>query len=87
LEPPPVPLPTYFDIRTATSRGPSLSGTLENGGAVIIPKAPIVATSDVVINGVQGRQQTTDTRVEIGKLFEGNGRDTLALTTTSMRVG
>ncbi len=70
-------------IKSTPSMDPSLTWTFENGRAVIIPNAPIVSTSYVVINGVQVRQLTTDTRVEIGKLFEGNGRDTLALTTTS----
>ena len=70
-------------IKSAPNMDPSLTWTFENGRAVIVPNAPVVSTSYVVINGVQMRQLTTDTRIELVKLFEGNGRDTLAITTTS----
>lgn len=55
----------------------------ESGRAVAIPANPTILVSYPVVEGIgQVRQFISTTRIEVGKLFEGEGRDTLAVTTT-----
>lgn len=71
-----------FIVQAANS-DPSVSWTYDGGRAVIIPTAPVVTTSYPTIAGVgQVRQLATPSRYELSKLFEGQGRDTVALSTT-----
>ena len=69
-------------VRAAPNLDPSVTWTFENGRAVIVPNAPVVNTSYEFVGGVQVRRLSSETRIELSKLFDGNGRDTLAVTST-----
>lgn len=71
-------------VNSAPNTNPSVTWSYDNGRAIIIPNAPIVGTSYEFVPGVPGqvRTLTTATRYEISKLFDGNGRDTLAISST-----
>lgn len=70
-------------VEATPNPDPSVTWTYDDGRAVIIPNAPIQSTSYEVIDGIgQVRRLHTSTRYEISRLFDGNGRDTLAVSNT-----
>jgi len=73
-------------IGAVPNADPSLEWSFdgETGRAVAIPNTPTVLRNYPVIDGIgQVPQDMSVTRIEVARLFEGDGRDTLALTKTS----
>ena len=73
-------------VGSVPNADPSLEWSFdgETGRAVAIPNTPTVLRNYPVIDGIgQVPQDMSVTRIEVAMLFEGNGRDTLAVTKTS----
>lgn len=72
-------------VTAVPNANPSLEWSFDaaSGRAVAIPTNPTPIISYPVIEGIgQVRQEITISRIEVAKLFEGAGRDTLAVTKT-----
>jgi hypothetical protein len=61
---------------------PSVTWSFTSGVADIVPNTPYTTTFFPFVNGVQRRAFITNVQYQLAKLFEGAGRDTLALTGT-----
>lgn len=73
-------------VTSVPNADPSLEWSFDaaTGRAVAIPLNPTPLISYPVIDGIgQVRQEITTTRIEVAKLFDGAGRDTLAVTKTT----
>lgn len=71
-------------VAQAPNANPSVTWTFDaaTGRALVVPSSPMEQVSYEIIDGVQVRRTMVVTRYEVARLFAGNGRDTLALTTT-----
>lgn len=73
-------------VTAVPNADPSLEWSFDagTGRVVAIPANPTYLVSYPVIEGIgQVRQHITVTRIELARLFEGDGRDTLAVTKTT----
>jgi hypothetical protein len=62
---------------------PSVTWSFDGGVADITPTNPMIVEFFPFVQGVQVRALSRDLRYRMSKLFAGEGRDTLSLTTTS----
>ncbi|WP_133000172.1 Ig-like domain-containing protein [Luteimonas arsenica] len=73
-------------VGPSPNHDPSVTWSFDeaSGRAVVVPNSPFVLVSYEIIDGIgQVRRFDVTSRYEVAKLFEGNGRDTLAVTTTT----
>nr|WP_255527549.1 Ig-like domain-containing protein [Luteimonas sp. MC1828] len=71
-------------LLAAPNANPAVTWSFDSvtGRAVVVPVSPVVVVGFEIVNNVQVRRDSVTSRYEVARLFEGNGRDTLAVTST-----
>lgn len=69
-------------LRQSPNANPAVTWTFDQGRIIVVPVAPVTITAYEVIPGTgQVRTLVTATRYEFTRLFDGDGRDTMAVKT------